>query len=427
MGSGPSGYFSGLALLEAGFDVQLIEQGSPADIRSAALDDFEKTGILHNYNNYTNGEGGAGTFSDGKLTSRTKTISKEKDYIFSRYIKAGAPPEIRYLSKPHIGSDNLRNVVKSLRALFIDKGGKYNFNERFSDLTISNGKCTALMTEKNVYTGDYFLLGIGHSSYDTVKMLITKGIFFRNKPFAAGVRVEHFKSEVNFSQYGVECLNGVKAADYFITQSKSEKLLPVYTFCMCPGGKVIPSAPWSGINIVNGVSDYSRNGDYSNAAVVAAFDLADIIGKDISPLDALNFTEELGRKSFEMSGSYKAPFNTIKDFMSGKISSSSVQSSYPFEIFPCSYEKLLPAPIVESLRAAFVEFSKRLRFFKNGIMIGIETTTSSPVQSVRGDNRNCIGVDNLFIIGEASGFSGGIISSAADGLKTASAVIDLNM
>ncbi|HLP61349.1 MAG TPA: FAD-dependent oxidoreductase, partial [Candidatus Deferrimicrobium sp.] len=292
VGSGPAGFFAAYTLSAAGFEVTLLEQGPDVDTRLNDIAAFERTGNLVEKSNYAFGEGGAGTFSDGKLTSRTKSISRERAFIFDTYIKGGAPGEIAYLAHPHLGSDNLRKIVKNLRADFTAKGGQFLFNTQVENIDLANGKMQAVETAAGKIAAHYFIFATGHSSYDTYRMLIHKGVPFRVKPFALGCRVEHAQELINLAQWGQPSLPGLKAAEYRLTFQKPN-LLPVYSFCMCPGGKVVPAAAYKNTNIVNGMSYYARNSAFANAAIAVGIHLNELLNKELEPLEALEWLQQL--------------------------------------------------------------------------------------------------------------------------------------
>ena len=243
VGSGPAGFFAALVLQKAGFKTTLIERGSRVDRRSAAIRKFESTGTFDSINNYAFGEGGAGTFSDGKLTSRTKNVAGEKQFILSSYIRAGAPKEIEYLAHPHLGTDHLRHIVANLRKEFEDLGGEIHFETLLTDLTIASGRVVAAITSKGEIPVNVLVIAPGHSAHETYRMLIRNKVRFRTKNFAIGCRVEHPQELINTAQWGKATLPGVKAAEYRLT-AKADGCLPVYTFCMCPGGMVVPATAY---------------------------------------------------------------------------------------------------------------------------------------------------------------------------------------
>ncbi len=415
-GSGPAGFFAAFTLQKAGFGVTLVEKGPQVNRRFKDIVEFEHGGAFKNTSNYCHGEGGAGTFSDGKLTSRTKNIVLEKNFVFDSFVAAGAPEEIKYLAMPHIGSDNLRFVIPNLRKKFELLGGKMFFDTQISDFSQLKNGGIEVEAENQSFVGDYLVFAPGHSSYETYRMLHSKGIIFRNKPFAIGVRVEHPQELINRAQWLSPTLPGVKAAEYKLTFQASNSL-PVYSFCMCPGGKVVPSAPEAGQNIVNGVSDYSRNSGFANSANVVGFDLNKILKKEVGFEESLRWLETLERKVYELDGSFRVPACTISDFIEGKIFSHIPENSYPLGFFPYDFSQLFPAGISDALKEGFLDFSRKIKGYETGLMLGLESKTSSPVQVVRDEHRRCEGFENIFIIGEGSGCAGGIVSSAVDGVK----------
>jgi len=424
VGSGPAGFFAAYTAVCAGFRVTILEQGPEVDSRLKHIVEFERSGVLNEKSNYAFGEGGAGTFSDGKLTSRTKTISIERKFIIDTYIEAGAPPEIGYLSSPHLGSDNLRKIVKRLREKFIERGGNIFFDSQVTGIEISGGNTSCVKsveTTSGKIEGDYFIFACGHSSYETYRMLMGKGIPFRVKPFALGCRVEHSQEEINISQWGVPALKGVKSAEYKLTFNESG-LLPVYSFCMCPGGKVVPASAYAKTQVVNGMSNYLRSSPYANSAIVAGVDLNQLLQKELNPTEALEWLERLEQNFYNFSGSYAAPALYIHDFIEGKISGGIGRTSYPLGVVPADFEELLPAPVIDSIRAGMKDFCRKIKGFEKGLMLGLESKTSSPVQALREKNGKSLAMENLYLCGEGSGYSGGIISSGADGIK---AVLDI--
>ncbi|MBU0994368.1 MAG: FAD-dependent monooxygenase [Proteobacteria bacterium] len=422
-GSGPAGFFSACVLNQAGFQVTVIERGSDVIKRAKGIKQFETTGVLDEMNNYAFGEGGAGTFSDGKLTSRSKHITKEKTFMIERYIKAGAPPEIGYLAHPHLGSDNLRKIVINLRNDFLNAGGQILFETQLTDLVLKNDTVMAAITTTGEIEADAVMIAPGHSAYDTYRMLIKRGVKFRTKHFAIGCRVEHPQELINEAQWGKKYLPGVKAAEYRLAE-KNGPLLPVYTFCMCPGGAIVPATPFKHTNIVNGMSFFKRDGRFANAACVAGVSIERLLQKETSPACALSFLESLEERFFTYSNSYKAPFCGINDFIQKKLSSRAVETSYPLGLAPAPLWELLPPDVSVSIREGLKNFTRKIKGFETGNIMGLESKTSSPVQVVRDSHYRCDGFQNLYLLGEGSGFSGGIVSSGADGIRAAMQLID---
>jgi uncharacterized protein len=418
LGSGPAGFFAAFVLQKAGFSTTVIERGADVDKRDRGILLFERTGTFDPRCNYAFGEGGAGTFSDGKLTSRSKHISLEKKYILDSYIRAGAPPEIGYMTHPHVGSDNLKIIAKNLRKEFSDLGGSIMFETMLEDLIIRNGRVKSAVTSAGTIDADIFVLAPGHSSYETYRMLITRGIPFRTKNFALGFRAEHRQETINLAQWGRAKLPGVKAAEYRLTSNK-EGRLPVFTFCMCPGGMVVPATAYAKSNIVNGMSLYQRDGQFANAACVAGIHPDQLTGKTSTALEALEWLRQLEESFFLYSQSYKAPFTTISDFLNRRIRNTLPSSSYPLGLTPAPLWTMIPEPLVNSIAEGLQDFSRKLKGYDDGILLGLESKTSSPVQVLRNESGCCEGLDNLYMAGEGGGYAGGIISSGADGIRIA--------
>ncbi|MDC7232560.1 MAG: FAD-dependent oxidoreductase [Spirochaetales bacterium] len=444
-GSGPAGIFPALFLQKAGFRVTLIERGRRVDDRSRDIEKLEKEAVFTENSNYSFGEGGAGTFSDGKLTSRSKHIKKERRYILEEFVRHGAPEEILYLAHPHIGSDRLVPVARSMRRELEDLGGEILFDTMLKDLDIKDGRVRAVHTESTAnkpsassgnsggftssggsassggsssIEADYFLLATGHSALDTFRMLINRGVPYVSKNFALGFRMEHSQERINRIQWGCPSLEGVKAAEYRLTSGRAE--LPVYSFCMCPGGKVVPAAAFKDSNIVNGMSYYNRDGAFANAALVAGVPPRLINETEPAPLESLDWLESLEQAFYRETDHYKAPAMTIKDFLQNRRSDTVLPSSYEPGLVPSDLGRLLPAPVTKALRLGLEDICRRMPGWDEGQLIGLESKTSSPVQVLRDkDSGLTRGFENLFICGEASGWSGGIVSSASDGLKCA--------
>lgn len=425
VGSGPAGFFSAYVLQKAGINTTLIERGTDVRTRTEGIREFEKSGIFNPIGNYAFGEGGAGTFSDGKLTSRSRHISTERQFILESYISAGAPEEIGYMAHPHLGSDNLRIIVKNLRDAFSALGGRMVFETLLEDFNIVNGKVTEAITSTGGMEADYFIIAPGHSAYETYRMLIRRGVAFRTKNFALGCRVEHAQQIINKAQWGRESLPGVKAAEYRLTSPGGDRL-PVYTFCMCPGGIVVPATAYHNTNIVNGMSRYKRNGKLANAACVAGVHPDRLIGREAAPEEALDWVQALEESFYQYSNGFAAPFCSIRNFIDQKEQTAIVESSYPLGLKPAALWNLLPPEISNSIREGLRDFSRKIQGFETGIIMGLESKTSAPIQVLRGKERYCVGIENLYIAGEGSGCSGGIISSGADGIKAALHIVESN-
>ncbi len=418
VGSGPAGFFAAFVLQKAGLQTTLIERGTKVEKRSREIEHFEKTATFHPKSNYAFGEGGAGTFSDGKLTSRSKRISLERQFILKSYVDAGAPEEILYLAHPHLGTDKLRKIVKNLRHSFENLGGQLLFETQMTDLNIKDGRVLAIETETGTLDADYFILATGHSAFETYRLLIRKGVGFHTKNFAIGSRMEHPQELINRAQWGIKQLKGVKAAEYRLTSPGIEGH-PVYSFCMCPGGVVVPATAYENTNIVNGMSRYLRNGNFANAACVAALNLNRILRREVSAPEAIDWLEKLEQSFYRYTSGYAAPFCSIKDFISQKITSANNQTSYPMGIVQAPLWELLPSEISRAMRKGLTDFIRKMKGFEEGNLLGLESKTSAPIQADRDKNGRCSGFKNLYIVGEGSGYAGGIVSSAADGIKAA--------
>jgi len=421
VGSGPAGIFAARYLAQCGFPVTVIERGSVVGKRKEAVLALERDGAFSPANNYPFGEGGAGTFSDGKLSSRTKGINAERNYVFDAFASAGAPEEIGYMTHPHLGSDRLVPITLAMRAELEALGCVFRFDTQVTDLTVRGDLVTGVETDKGSIEGDRFLFATGHSAFETYRMLMARGVPFVPKNFAVGFRAEHRQEIINRAQWGLPAIPGVKAAEYRLTR-QCEDGTGVYSFCMCPGGKVVPAAAYADTNIVNGMSDFARDGPYANAAIVAGIDLGRFLGRYVDAGEALDWLESLERAFFAATGDYRAPAMTIRDFLDRKTGSSLPPTSYTLALAPADLGGLFPAGIVAPLREGLSDFCRKLKGFDSGVIMGLESKTSSPIQAHRHPELRHSHFGNLYIAGEGSGWSGGIVSSAADGLKAAQAI-----
>ena len=421
VGSGPAGFFAAHVLQLAGFHVKIIERGSNVTKRSGAIKKLESKGIFSEQNNYAFGEGGAGTFSDGKLTSRSKHISKERNFTLNEYVKAGAPEEILYMAHPHLGTDNLKVIVENLRAQFHNNGGEILFETRLEDISLKAGKVDKIICNTGELEADYFILATGHSAYDTYRMLIKRGIHFRTKNFAIGHRIEHEQRLINMAQWGRESLPGVKAAEYRLT-TRSNSDLPVFTFCMCPGGSIVQSAAFENKSVVNGMSYYKRDGNFANSACVVGIHPDALLGKTCSPMEILDWMDHLEEQFYALNNGYEIPANKVADYVKRKSSNGIPAGSYALGAQAAPLFDLVPSIISNALIEGLADFSRKLKGFGQGTFMGLENKTSSPVQAIREKDGRCSGIDNLYFAGEGSGYSGGILSSAADGIKCAMSI-----
>ncbi|WP_319415081.1 FAD-dependent protein [Marispirochaeta aestuarii] len=418
VGSGPAGFFAADILNRAGFSVTLLEQGPPARERRGDILSFEKGGPLLDRSNYAFGEGGAGTFSDGKLTSRTKHISMEREYIRLRYVQYGAPEEILWMAHPHIGSNNLFTLVQMGRQDLLERGVDVRFRQRVVDLLMHKGRCSGVRTDTDEFPADYTLLAPGHSAFPLFRRLYARGAGFQSKGFSLGFRIEHPRELINRAQWGRESVPGLKAAEYRLT-AKAESGRGIYTFCMCPGGFVVPAAWREGLNIVNGVSMYERSSPWSNAAVLAAVKPEEIFPKADTPMAVLDSLEALEARAFEHLGAYQVPGTLPPGLPGGRLYSSLPQSSFPFPVVPLDYRQLYPEWLLQDLSDGISRFARQIRGFDTGLILGLETTSSAALKILRSDSGEVLGIPGLYIAGEGSGSAGGIMSSAVDGLRIA--------
>jgi uncharacterized protein len=291
-----------------------------------------------------------------------------------------------------------------------------------TDIVVKNQKVNEVVTTAGNFAADALFIAPGHSAYETYEMLIARGVPFRTKNFAIGSRMEHRQEVINVAQWGSPVLPGVKAAEYRLTSTADGKH-QVFSFCMCPGGMVVPAAAYPETNIVNGMSFYSRGGKFANAACVAGIHPDELAGKTVSALDALANLRKLEEQFYQFTQSYSAPACSISSFLKAKPGNEKMQSSYPLGLTPAPLWELLPGNVIRAMQAGLIDFNRKMRGFDTGNLIGLESKTSSPLQVVREPNGRCEGFENLYIIGEGSGFAGGIISSAADGVKAAMGLV----
>lgn len=421
VGSGPAGFFAALVLQTAGFNVTIVERGSDVKTRSEAIGLLESSGQFNKNNNYAFGEGGAGTFSDGKLTSRSKHISAERNFILSEYVKACAPEEILYMAYPHVGTDNLKIVVANLRATFQDRGGTLLFEHHLTDIRLKEDKVVGVITDKGDLEADVVVLATGHSAYDTYRMLIRRGVAFGTKNFAIGHRIEHPQKLINMAQWGREKLPGVKAAEYRLS-TKTTNGLGVYTFCMCPGGIVVPAAAFEERSVVNGMSYYLRNGQFANAGCVAGVHPDILLGHECTPDEILDWMDNLEERFFRFSEGYTIPANGAEDYIKRRESRTISKSSYPLGLQSAPLYEMIPGVVSNAIAEGIKAFGRKIHGFDQGLLMGLESKTSSPIQVLRDRDGKCNGFSNLYFVGEGSGYAGGIISSAADGVKCAQSI-----
>ena len=431
VGAGPAGLFAALTLVQNGICPIIIEQGKTVEERKKDVDNFLYNKKLNIASNVQFGEGGAGTFSDGKLTTGIHNPLCQK--VLKEFVNFGAPEEILYLSKPHIGTDKLIDVIKNMRNYILSKGGKFYFSTKFINFTTVHHKIHSILL-KNLVTNDTFeiqtnklILAIGHSSRDTFELLYNNGITMEKKNFSVGVRIEHLQKNINKAQYGENPKLKLPPAEYKLAYHAPSGR-SCYTFCMCPGGTVIASSSEENTIVTNGMSNYLRNGTNANAALLVNVMPDDF--KDSSPLAGIYFQKDLEEKAFILGGAnYHAPIQKVKDFLDNKKSSTigSVIPSYLPGTTLSNLNDILPLFISSTLKEGILYFDKKLSGFANpdSILTGVETRSSSPVKIPR--NHSLISnIEGIYPCGEGAGYAGGIMSAAVDGIKCSLSILGAN-
>ena len=423
VGCGPAGLLCGLMLARAGYRPILLERGGPVEERMQIVDTFWKTGKLDPETNVQFGEGGAGTFSDGKLNTLVKDPHGLHALVLDEFIRAGAPPQIRYMNKPHLGTDALTSIVRNIRREIREYGGELRFHSRVSSLlTGADGALAGVVVndEESIRT-TAAVFAIGHSARDTFRMLLDAGAQMEQKPFAIGVRIEHPQAMINDAQYGGPLPDG-RAADYKLTY-KAMDGRSVYTFCMCPGGYVVNASSAPGMLAVNGMSYQARDGENANSAVIVSVRPDDF--ESTHPLAGVRFQQEWERRAF-LEGQGKVPIQLFGDFRSGQVSTGfgEVQHNGRGEAVFGDLHRCLPAYVCRDLTEGIVAFGEKISGFDrpDAILSGVETRTSSPVRILRDENLQSCTIRGLFPCGEGAGYAGGITSAAMDGIRCAEAV-----
>ncbi len=425
VGSGPAGLFAAYVLSARGLPVLLLERGTAIEKRAMDVQDFWGKGILNPSSNVLFGEGGAGTFSDGKLTSRSKNPSSF--WVKKILVEMGAPSAILTDAKPHVGTDRLRKVVINLRNKLKAMGCIIRFEARVTDFIVRQGSLAAIIVhEKEEIKTDQLVLAIGQSADDTYQKLLASGVRMEAKPFAMGLRVEHPQELINSLQYGKWSGHPqLPPAEYFVTAAIPALNRSVYTFCMCPGGEVIGCSAFPGYVLTNGMSKSLRDGTLANSAVVVNVRVDDFAFQR-EPLAGLEFRARWEKKAFAAGGSnYFAPVQRLTDFLEKKVADYNVPTSFRPGTKPAALDDVLPSFVADALRAGIYEFNRKMPGFitAEGHLIGVETRTSSPVRICRKSDGQSETVCGLYPCGEGAGYAGGIISSALDGIKAAENMI----
>ena len=438
VGFGPCGIFAALLLAQMGFKPIVLERGKKVRERTQDTWGLWRKRVLHPESNVQFGEGGAGTFSDGKLWSQIKDPRHLGRKVMLEFVKAGAPAEILLVSKPHIGTFKLVKVVEHMREQIIALGGEVRFEQRVSDVLIEGGAVRGLTVQNlNPEAGgdtayelraDHVVLALGHSSRDTAAMLHERGVFMEAKPFSIGFRIEHPQGLIDRARLGRHAGHPLLgAADYKLVHHAMNgegQGRSVYSFCMCPGGTVVAATSEEGRVVTNGMSQYSRNERNANAGIVVGITPADYPG---GPLAGIAFQRQLESHAFTLGGSnYEAPGQLVGDFVAGKPSTTlgSVEPSYKPGVLLGDLSSALPAYAIAAIREAIPAFGQKIRGFDmhDAVLTGVETRTSSPLRITRGDDFQSLNVRGLYPAGEGASYAGGILSAGVDGIEVAEAV-----
>ncbi|HCC49042.1 MAG TPA: dehydrogenase [Elusimicrobia bacterium] len=424
IGFGPAGMFAALELLEYGLKPLIFERGKRLEERHLDVQDFIRDRRLAPESNIQFGEGGAGAYSDGKLFSRVNNTSYASR-VLDTFIKFGAPPEIGYVSKPHLGTDVLRRVVVNIRNHVLERGGEIHYGAKMTDLLVSGGKAAGVVINGSAeHAASGVFLAIGNSARDTFELLLEKGAGLEAKPISVGVRLEHPAETINLIRYGGKYKNfpGLGAATYSFNYTDRTAGRGAYTFCMCPGGEVVNASSEQGLLALNGMSYAARASAYSNSAIAVTCAVSDY--GPAHPLAGLEFQKRIERAAFLAGGSdWKVPAQGLRDFMEGRLSPSLNANSYKMGAQSADLAAVFPPFVGATLRAAFIQWRQQCPLFtgSDAILMGSETRTSSPVKLRRGEDFQSVTIRGLYPIGEGSGYTGGITSAAADAIKAVEA------
>ena len=426
IGMGPAGMYAALQLLERGIKPIILERGKPSRERIKDLSQLNKKLVVNSESNYCFGEGGAGTYSDGKLYTRSSKRGDIKK-VLDVFIQHGADERIGYEAHPHIGTNKLPRIIENMRQTIIENGGEVHFNKKVIDFKIENSNITKIIcADGDEMNCEQVILATGHSARDIFELLHRKNILIEAKPFAIGVRIEHPQTLIDSIQYKCDVREDFLPPSSYslVTQACNRG---VFSFCMCPGGVIAPAMTNANETVVNGWSSSQRNGPFANSGIVVSVDETNWkhLAQQHGALAALEFQKQVEQKAFEVTGSIKAPAQRMEDFIQNKNSVNLPRTSYLPGIISVELKNVLPSFITQSLREALVDFGKKMRGYRTNeaVLVGVESRTSSPVRIPRNkENFRHPQIGNLFPCGEGAGYAGGIVSAAMDGMACANAV-----
>ncbi len=425
VGNGPCGMFAGLLLAQMGFRPLILERGKSVRDRSRDTFGFWSKAKFNPESNAQFGEGGAGTFSDGKLYSRIKDPHHHGRKVLTELVKAGAVPEILHINKPHIGTYRLSKIVENLRNTIVSLGGEIRFQSRVQDIDIQDRQVCGVTLEDGEYIASHHvILAVGHSARDTFEMLHRRGVYIEPKPFSIGFRIEHPQDMIDRCLLGDQANHPMLgAADYKLVNHCSNGR-SVYSFCMCPGGQVVAATSEPGRVVTNGMSQYERSGKNANSGIVVGITPADYPD---GPLGGMYLQRQLEERAFELGGgTYKAPGQLVGDFLAGRPSTQlgQVKPSYRPGVHLCDLGSSLPEYAIAAIREALPAFDQQIKGFalNDAVLTGVETRTSSPIRITRGEDCQSLNTQGLYPAGEGAGYAGGILSAGVDGIKVAEAV-----
>lgn len=425
VGFGPAGMFAALELIRHGLKPVIFERGKPIEERTVDVQQFIDTRQLNPESNIQFGEGGAGSYSDGKLFSRRHNNTSTINRVLKTFIEFGAPPEIGYISKPHLGTDVLCEIVRNIRYYILERGGEIHYNAAMTDLLVTGDRATGIVVNKSrEYLSSSIFIALGHSARDTLAMLHARGVALEQKPISMGVRIEHPADTINLMRYGrkYQHFTPIGAATYSLNYTNRAIKRGVHTFCMCPGGEVVNASSEQGMLVVNGMSYSQRASPYSNAAMVVTCRPNDF--RTDHPLAGLDFQRDIERKTYEAGGgNWQVPAQNLLDFLHNRDSTSIAPTSYKMGTTPANMRDIFPEFMITELLAAFGAWEQQVPLFisRDAILLGAETRTSSPVRMTRKPNFESAAISNLYPLGEGAGYTGGITSSAADAIRAVDA------